>query len=132
MENPKDIELEETDYNSGADGLGQQKLHISARFHLSRDRGFYGPGTDKLLHLTEETGSLLEACRRMELSYSKGRRLISLAEQQLGFALLSRQQGGKSGGHSSVTEDGKTLMRSYNAFCEEAHQYLDELFQKYF
>lgn len=132
MENPKKNEAEAADFDLEADGSERKQLHISARFHLSRDRGFYGPGTDRLLRLTDETGSLLEACRRMELSYSKGRKLISLAEQQLGFALLRRQQGGKSGGHSSVTEDGKALMKSYNAFCEEANQYLDELSRKYF
>lgn len=132
MENPNNTETGAAGFNSGAEGPGGRRLSVRARFHLSGDRGFYGPGTDRLLRLTEETGSLLEACRRMELSYSKGRKLISLAEQQLGFVLLLRQQGGKSGGHSSVTEDAKALMSRYSAFCEEANQYLDELSRKYF
>ena len=63
----------------------------------------FGPQTLQLLQLTQETGSLLAACRRVGISYSKGRGMIAAAEAQLGGALLVRQQGGASGGSSSIS-----------------------------
>lgn len=111
---------------------GTEKLQLDFRIRLSRERAFYGPGTHQLLQLTDETGSLLEACRRMGISYSKGRKIIALTEQQLGYPVVESQQGGKSGGRSSVTEAGKALIRNYAAFCTEAKGQLESLFQKYF
>lgn len=111
---------------------GTEKLQLDFRIRLSRGRAFYGPGTHQLLQLTGETGSLLEACRRMGISYSKGRKIIALTEQQLGYPIIESQQGGKSGGRSSVTEEGRTLIENYTELCAEARKQLETLFQKYF
>lgn len=108
------------------------ELHFDLRIRLMKERAFYGPGTHQLLQLTEETGSLLEACRLMGISYSKGRKLISKTERYLGYAIIESQQGGKSGGRSNVTAQGKSLMAAYSGFYTEAKQCLHELFQKYF
>lgn len=108
------------------------ELHLDIRIRLMKERAFYGPGTHQLLQLTEETGSLLEACRLMGISYSKGRKLISKTEQQLGYAVIESQQGGKTGGRSIVTPQGKALISTYSSFCAEAKQCLDQLFQRYF
>ena len=132
MENLKNRLAEKDAQALNAQASSSEELRLDAPFHLSKDRGFYGPGTHRLLQLTEETGSLLEACRRMGLSYSKGRKIILLTEQQIGFPVIERQQGGRSGGHSSLTEEGQKLMRCYHNFCMEAEEYLNELFQKHF
>ena len=102
------------------------------RIRIVREKPFYGPGAHQLLQLTEETNSLREACRQMGISYGKGRAIIALMEQQLGYPVIISQQGGKTGGYSVVTEEGKKLMRKYNEFHMEARQYLQELFGKYF
>lgn len=101
-------------------------------FQLMREQIFYDPGTHQLLQLTEETGSLLEACRQTGISYSKGRSVISLVEQQLGCPVLESHRGGKSGGTSAVTPEGRQLMERYQAFCQEAEETLNRIFQKYF
>lgn len=108
------------------------ELHFDLRIRLMKERAFYGPGTHQLLQLTEETGSLLEACRLMGISYSKGRKLISKTEQQMGYAIIESQQGGKTGGRSNVTAQGKALMAAYSGLHAEAKQCLQQLFQKYF
>ena len=107
-------------------------LRPAFRFQLMREQAFFGPGTYQLLRLTEETGSLLEACRHMGISYSKGRSVISRVEQQMGYPILERRRGGKSGGASVVTAEGLQLMERYQAFCREAEASLGALFQKYF
>jgi len=108
------------------------ELHPDIRIRLIREKPFYGPGPHQLLQLTEETNSLIEACRRTGISYSKGRKIIAIMEQQTGYSIIESKQGGNLGGHSSVTKEGKKLMRSYGEFCAEAKQYLQELFAKYF
>lgn len=108
------------------------RLRPDFRFRLMREKAFYGPGTHQLLRLTEETGSLLEACRHMGISYSKGRKIIATTEQQLGYPVIESQQGGRTGGRSALTEQGRALVRGYNGFYAEAKQALEELFRKYF
>ena len=107
-------------------------FYLDVRLRIVRERPCYGPGAHHLLQLTDETNSLREACRRMGISYGKGRSIISLIEQQLGYSMIESQQGGKTGGNSVVTEEGKKFMQSYAAFFAEAKQYLDELFKKHF
>lgn len=110
----------------------EEGLRPAFRFLLMREQPFYGPGAHQLLQLTQETGSLLEACRCMGLSYSKGRKIISNLERNMGCPILERTRGGKEGGTSTVTETGQELIRGYTAFCKEAREYLTELFPKYF
>ena len=112
--------------------LSSNDFYLDIRLRIIKDRPCYGPGAHHLLQLTDETNSLREACRRMGISYGKGRSIISLIERQLGYPMIESQQGGKTGGNSVVTEDGKKLMRSYSAFNAEAKQYLNELFRKHF
>ena len=102
------------------------------RIHIVKEKPFYGPGAHLLLQLTEETRSLRNACRQMGISYSKGRAIISLMEQQAGYPIMETQQGGKTGGYSIVTEKGKKLMHQYAEFYAEAKPYLQKLFDKHF
>lgn len=108
------------------------EIHPVFTFRLAREQVFYGPGAHQLLQLTEETGSLLDACRHMGLSYSKGRKIIATLEKQLGCPVLETQQGGKNGGRSLVTSAARQLMNRYDRFCGEAGEQLHALFQKHF
>lgn len=122
----------ENDYEHLVAGHDLMELHPDIRIRIVREKPFYGPGAQQLLQLTEEISSLREACRRMGISYSKGRGIIALMEQQLGYPVIESHQGGKHGGYSIVTQKGKDLISSYTGFCVEAKQRLQELFGKYF
>ena len=122
----------EDDYARLVAGHSLMALHPDASISLVREKTFYDPHTHQLLRLTEETASLRESCRQMGISYSKGRGMISLIEEQLGLSVIESRQGGKSGGYSLVTEEGKELMRKYTEFCAEAKQNIYKLFEAYF
>ena len=109
-----------------------QKLYSEVEITLCKEQSFFGTQTLQLLHLTQETGSLLAACRQVGISYSKGRGMIAAAEAQLGGALLARQQGGASGGSSVVTARGAQLMQCYRAYCDAVQASARELFGIYF
>ncbi|MDR0468563.1 MAG: NTP transferase domain-containing protein [Peptococcaceae bacterium] len=113
-------------------GHSLQGVHPAIRIRLYKEKAFYGPGAHQLLQLTDETGSVREACRCMGMSYNKGRGIISAMEQQLGYPVINSQQGGKTGGSSVVNEKGQELMRNYAAYSADAKRCLLELFEKHF
>lgn len=108
------------------------QLHPDIQIRLTKEKPFYDPEVQQLLQLTEETASLRNACTHMGISYSKARAMVSQAEQQIGYPILERQQGGKSGGYSMVTTEGKQFMQNYTSFCREATSMINDLFLKYF
>ena len=86
---------------------------------------FFGEGPLRLLRNVERTGSLRAAALEMEMAYSKASKLLKQAEVNLGFSLTMRSAGGKDGGGSVLTPEGKRWLRQYEAYrnaCVEANQ----------
>ena len=92
-----------------------------------KEEKFFGEGPARLLRGVEATGSLRAAAMSMDMAYSKAIRLIHNAENALGFVLIYRTAGGKNGGGSSLTEEGKEWLQRYEAYrdaCKEANRRL--------
>lgn len=114
------------------------RIRGDVKVRLSVNRSFFGPGTATLLTQIERLGSVREACVRTGMSYSKGWKLIHLAEEETGWKLVERMPGGKNGGQAYVTEKGKYLLEKFACYekrVEEASQKIykdifldDELF----
>lgn len=126
-----DIQKDDS-YESLLPGHDAAKLRAAFQFRICRECVFYGPGAHQLLQLTRELGSLSDACRHMGISYSKGRKIIANMERQMGGPVIETQQGGKGGGGSRLTQRAAELMERYDAFCLEAEDALQILFQKHF
>ena len=87
----------------------------------------FGEGPLRLLRCVEKTGSLRAAAIEMEMAYSKATRLLKQAEANLGFPLTTRSTGGRDGGGSVLTPEGKRWLRQYEAYrdaCVKANQTL--------
>ncbi len=108
------------------------KFHCKTKVILSGEKDFFGPGIYYLLEYIDETGSIQKAAQKMEMSYSKCCKLINKAEQETGFPFLNRTNGGKSGGSSKLTEEGRRFMERYHAMTEEVEKAGRELFNVYF
>ena len=88
---------------------------------------FFGEGPFRLLCCVEKTGSLRAAAMEMEMAYSKASKILKQAEANLGFSLTSRSAGGKDGGGSVLTPEGKQWLSRYKAYrdaCIRANQTL--------
>ena len=115
-----------------------RKIRPEAKIQLMAERGFFGPGIMLLLTLIKETGSLKYAARRMGLSQNKAIRMVAIAEEQLGYKLLSTKRGGNrgegavGGGSSEITKKGAELMRCYEAFESDCSEYIKSSFNKHF
>ena len=92
---------------------------------------YFVEGPCRLLRCVEKNGSLRAAAMEMEMAYSKASKLIKQAEANLGFSLTTRSAGGKDGGGSVLTTEGKNWLRQYEAYrnaCIKSNQALYKQF----
>lgn len=93
---------------------------------------FFGEGPCRLLRLVEETGSLRCAAASMEMAYSKALKLIKQAEAALGYPLTQRSAGGRDGGGSTLTAEGKAFLGQYEAYRDACIASNLALYDRYF
>jgi molybdate transport repressor ModE-like protein len=121
-----------------AAGRDQEKLNMpdnirpKLKVQLAGTESFFGPGVRTLLAGIRREGSVREACEKMGMSYSKGRRIIERAERELGFSLIERSHGGKNGGGAMLSEKGALLLECYGQFEQELEQIAEEKYRKIF
>ena len=68
----------------------------------------------------------------MDMAYTKALRLLKRAEQTLGFPLTQRSAGGKHGGGSCLTPQGKEWLGRYEAYRDACIQANRQLYQKFY
>ena len=107
-------------------------LCVKTKVVLSRTEDFFGPGIFHLLQYIDETGSIQAAAKKMGISYSKCWKLLNRAEDQMGFPFLNRYNGGRHGGNSTITEEGRTFMNRYQAMMEDMKRISQNFFDIYF
>ena len=93
---------------------------------------FFGEGPARLLHGIDRTGSLRAAAMSMDMAYTKALKLIRNAENALGFALIHRSTGGKDGGGSHLTPEGKEWLERYEAYRDACIQANSRLYLEFF
>lgn len=88
--------------------------NISARFWLiGNDDTYVGIGRITLLEKIQQLGSINAAAKDMQMSYKKAWRLIEEMNQFFDEPLVVKEQGGKSGGGTQLTEKGKNLVKEF-------------------
>ena len=93
---------------------------------------FFGEGPARLLRGIEATGSLRAAALSMGMAYTKALKLIRNAENALAFPLVSRSTGGKDGGGSCLTEEGREWLERYEAYRDACKQANSRLYLEFF
>jgi molybdenum cofactor cytidylyltransferase len=107
-------------------------LKFDLKVFLAKEEHFFGPGVAHFLLTVEEKGSMLAACQEMNMSYSKGWKMVKTVEDEMGFPFLIRQTGGSSGGSSRLTEEGREFIRRYQALQRDAYKTAEAFFSLYF
>lgn len=104
-------------------------------FTDSEGERIFGEGPCRLLKEIETFGSLRAAARKMDMAYSKALRILKRAEQAFGMPLTTRAIGGRDGGGSRLTPEGKELLEKYEKYriqCADANRAIfRELFPEY-
>lgn len=107
-------------------------LKFSIKPIVFNDYPAFGPGVVMILELVEKTNSLSETYSKMGLSSSKGWKIVKRAEEDLGFPLIESVAGGRGGGYSSLTKEGKDILDRYHGFTGELDKAAREIFKKHF
>ena len=111
---------------------GSYPVRARSQVRLEAGERFFGPGVCELLELIERTGSVQKACEEMDLSYSKGSRMLKTIDRQLGVSMVQRWAGGIGGGGAVLTEDGKQMVKKYREMEAEIELYTNQMFERYF
>lgn len=111
---------------------GAASIRPRLKVQLEGSEAFFGPGVRSLLVHIRSEGSVREACEKMGLSYSKGRKIIERAERELGYTIVERSHGGKHGGSARVSEEGLRLLAKYERFEKELTEMAEEKFREIF
>ena len=71
-----------------------------------------------LLQAVEETGSLAEAARRLDVPYRTAWQKLKALETRWGGPLLETESGGADGGRSRLTPRGRELARRFDLVAQ--------------
>ena len=86
----------------------------------------------RLLALVAETGSLAEAAERMGLSYRRAWGKIKELERNLDLPLVESAAGGVGGGHTTITAEGRDLLRRFAEFQTQAEAAVNAAYERAF
>jgi len=78
----------------------------------------FGPGPVELLERINETGSINQAAKQMQMSYKKAWEIINMLNTQAAQPLVVTQTGGSSGGGSMITDEAKAVVAWYRELRE--------------
>ncbi len=108
-------------------------IHLHYKVWLSDKKGenLLGDGKWQLLKEIEQQGSLKAATEKIGISYRKAWGDIKFAEQRLGFQLVNKTRGGRDGGNSLLTEEGKRFILAYDEFHREFARSVDKVIIKF-
>ncbi len=101
-------------------------------FYDHKGEKFFGEGPARLLRAIEEHGSLRSAAISMDMAYTKALKLMKNAEAALGFPLTTRITGGKAGGGSILTPEGKAWLIRYETYAKACAEANRQMFRSYF
>ncbi|MBS4534571.1 molybdenum-binding protein [Clostridium sp. D2Q-14] len=111
---------------------GDFSLKLRYKVWIEGKEKAFGKGPYELLLMIEQVGSINMACKKLNMSYSKGYNIIKTGEKELGFTFLNRQIGGKFGGGCELTSEARELISAYKDFNTELEDIINELSEKYF
>jgi len=93
---------------------------------------FLGEGRRNLLQRIQENGSISRSARELGISYKKAWSYIKNMESRLGIRLVEKQVGGKGGGGSILTREGKALIEKYDLLLTGNQETVNKCFQEIF
>lgn len=107
------------------------KLNYKIWLSTSSGKGIMGDGKWQILKAIEEHGSLMAATVALDITYRRTWGDLKKIEQLLGFSLLEKSRGGKDGGHTHLTVQGKKLVKAFDEFHKRLDHQIDAAFTEF-
>ena len=108
-----------------------KKMRVRFKLWLNSKNveGVFGDGKWRLLRAIDSEGSLNAASKTLRISYRKAWGDLSKAEARLNVTLLERHRGGRMGGKTCLTEQGKEWVKAYAKFRSEIEKAAEKAFK---
>ena len=107
-------------------------LKFKVRLENAEGEGFLGDGKFELINCIDQLGSLKAAADKTGISYRKAWGNVKEVEEKLGFLLVEKHRGGKHGGNSLLTPEGKILIEAYKELLLEFDDAIYQITKKFF
>jgi len=106
-------------------------LHLSSSLWFNRDDSvFLGRDRIKLLGKIDETGSITQAAKAVGISYKTAWEIISSINNLTENPIVESLAGGKGGGGTFLTKEGKRIVTQFNLIQDELAAYMGKLEEK--
>ncbi len=110
----------------------QALLHPSVRISLGSETAFFDSRLKLLLFLISSLQNVRLACESMAISKGKAWNMINALEEKLGFPVVTRKQGGRNGGRTSLTIQGEEFLLRWQKYEEEIYRFSQESYHTLF
>lgn len=107
-------------------------LAPNVKISIDKENMFLNSRLKLLLFLIADLQSVRQACIHMGMSYQKAWDMINRLEQEIGYAVVTRQHGGKNGGNTSLTEKGRALMYAFQEYEDTMRVFAQAQFEQVF
>lgn len=107
-------------------------LHPVLHMKLEQESAFFSDRLKLLLYLLADTSNMRTSCACSGIAHSKAWEMINRLEQHLGYSVVERQRGGKSGGSTRLTQQGREFLAAYHDFEQAVHHFTQSEFKKRF
>ena len=97
-----------------------------------KGRGSLGPGKLRLLDAIGEANSLSAAAKTLRMSYRLAWQHVRLIEERTGIAVVEPRRGGRSGGGTELTPQGRALLEAYRKMRAELETRMQSAFHRHF
>jgi len=108
--------------------FGSEPVVRSKVWFESAGTHVFGCGLAQLLENINRWGSLRDAAKAADMSYRYAWNLIRTAEEHFGKTLIERHVGGADGGGSTLSVDGRHMLRVFKKLNKEVAVFADERF----
>lgn len=114
-----------------SDRLKNIRLHYKIWMSDELETGIMGDGKWQMLKLIEEKGSMKAACDELGYTYRRTWGNLKKIEKFFGFPLLEKQRGGSDGGHTTLTEEGRRLVKAFDTFHNTVDNHIQLGFERF-
>lgn len=107
------------------------QMHYKIWLTLGDDKGLLGDGKWKILKAIDQHGSLTAATKALGITYRRTWGDLKKIEKKLGMPLLDKSRGGKEGGQTVLTSEGKKLVNAFDQFHAKVDGFMDNAFEEF-
>jgi molybdate transport system regulatory protein len=109
------------------------RIRLNYNFWMTTDDGQTAISDERLqlLIAIQDYGTLREASKVLGVSYRKAWGDLKDTEKLLGLPLIEKHRGGKEGGSTKLTADGRVLVDAYKTFRIEFQDSVSLIIRKF-